>query len=69
MTSARKTADCRRRWFRALPPPATAGDELAVVEAMKMRNVLRAEQDGVVAAVVAEPGTVLACDEVILEFS
>ena len=34
-----------------------------------MRNVLRAEQDGVVAAVVAEPGTVLACDEVILEFS
>ena len=46
-----------------------AGDELAVVEAMKMRNVLRAEQDCVVTAVLAEPGTVLACDEVILEFA
>ena len=45
-----------------------AGEELAVVEAMKMENVLRAEQDGVIAAVKAEPGETLAVDQVILEF-
>ncbi|MCY4451892.1 MAG: ATP-grasp domain-containing protein [Immundisolibacterales bacterium] len=45
-----------------------AGQELAVVEAMKMENVLRAEQDGTVAAVLAEPGSSLAVDQPILEF-
>ena len=45
-----------------------AGQELAVVEAMKMENVLRAEQDGTVAAVLAEPGGSLAVDQAILEF-
>ena len=45
-----------------------AGQELAVVEAMKMENVLRAEQDGRVAGVLAEPGTSLAVDQPILEF-
>ena len=45
-----------------------AGQELAVVEAMKMENVLRAEQDGVVAAVLAEPGTSLVVDQPIVEF-
>ncbi len=45
-----------------------AGQELAVVEAMKMENVLRAERDGVVAAVHAEPGSNLAVDARILEF-
>ncbi len=45
-----------------------AGDELAVIEAMKMENVLRAERDGVVAAVKAKPGESLAVDQVILEF-
>ena len=45
-----------------------AGEELAVVEAMKMENVLRAEQDGVIAAVKAESGETLAVDQVILEF-
>ena len=43
-----------------------AGDEVAVVEAMKMRNVLRAERAGRVAAVDAAPGTVLATDQVII---
>ena len=45
-----------------------AGQELAVVEAMKMENVLRAERDGSVAAVHAEPGANLAVDAKILEF-
>ena len=44
------------------------GQELAVVEAMKMENVLRAPQDGMVAAVLAEPGTSLAVDQPIVEF-
>jgi len=45
-----------------------AGDSLAVVEAMKMENILRAERDGVVKTVNAKPGDSLAVDEVILEF-
>lgn len=45
-----------------------AGDALAVVEAMKMENVLRAERDGKVQTVNAEPGDSLAVDAVILEF-
>jgi propionyl-CoA carboxylase alpha chain len=44
-----------------------AGTPLAVVEAMKMENILRAERDGVVAAVKVSPGDVLAVDAVILE--
>jgi propionyl-CoA carboxylase alpha chain len=46
-----------------------AGEELATVEAMKMENVLRAERDGVVARIHAEPGASLAVDEAILEFA
>ena len=45
-----------------------AGEELAVVEAMKMENVLRAERDGTVAKVHAGPGESLAVDQAILEF-
>ncbi|MEH6403378.1 MAG: DUF2118 domain-containing protein, partial [Sneathiella sp.] len=45
-----------------------AGQALAVVEAMKMENILRAEQDGVVAVVKAAAGDTLAVDAVILEF-
>lgn len=45
-----------------------AGHPLAVVEAMKMENILRAEQDGVVAVVNAAAGDTLAVDDVILEF-
>jgi hypothetical protein len=44
------------------------GAELAIVEAMKMRNVLRAEQEGIVKAVPAKVGSVLASDQVIIEF-
>ena len=45
-----------------------AGDALAVVEAMKMENILRAERDATVKAVKAAPGDSLAVDEVIIEF-
>ena len=45
-----------------------AGEPLAIVEAMKMENVLRAERDGRIAAIRAKPGDSLAVDEVILEF-
>ncbi len=44
------------------------GEELAVVEAMKMENLLRAERDGVVARIHAEPGGNLTVDQPILEF-
>ncbi len=52
----------------------TVGDEvkvgqtLAVVEAMKMENILRAERDGVVAKVEAKAGDSLQVDAVIIEF-
>jgi propionyl-CoA carboxylase alpha chain len=45
-----------------------AGETLAVVEAMKMENVLRAERDGVVKKIHAKPGDSLAVDAVIMEF-
>jgi len=45
-----------------------AGEKLAVIEAMKMENLLRAEQDGKVKSIVATPGASLAVDEVIIEF-
>ncbi|NKB98496.1 MAG: acetyl-CoA carboxylase biotin carboxylase subunit [Pseudomonadales bacterium] len=45
-----------------------AGEELAVVEAMKMENSLRAEEDVVIAKVMAEEGDSLMVDQTILEF-
>src|SRR6202035_3800690 len=45
-----------------------AGETLAVVEAMKMQNVLRAERDGTVKKIHASAGATLAVDAVILEF-
>jgi propionyl-CoA carboxylase alpha chain len=46
-----------------------AGETLAVVEAMKMQNVLRAERDGTVKRIHATPGATLAVDAPILEFA
>jgi len=46
-----------------------AGEELAIIEAMKMENVLRAERDGTVAKIRAQAGDSLAVDQVILEFA
>ena len=45
-----------------------AGEPLAIVEAMKMENVLRAEHDGRIARIRVSPGDSLAVDQVILEF-
>jgi propionyl-CoA carboxylase alpha chain len=45
-----------------------AGDTLCIVEAMKMENVLRAERDGTVCKILAEPGDSLNVDAVIMEF-
>jgi propionyl-CoA carboxylase alpha chain len=45
-----------------------AGERLAVIEAMKMENILVAVNAGVVAKVVAAKGSSLAVDDVILEF-
>lgn len=45
------------------------GEALAVVEAMKMENLLRAERDGVVKRILAKPGDSLAVDAVIMEFA
>ncbi|MCA1456689.1 acetyl/propionyl/methylcrotonyl-CoA carboxylase subunit alpha [Bradyrhizobium sp. BRP22] len=46
-----------------------AGETLAVVEAMKMQNVLRAEHDGTVKKIHASAGATLAVDALILEFA
>lgn len=44
-----------------------AGEELAVLEAMKMENTLLAERDGVVAKIHFKPGANLAVDDIIME--
>ena len=46
-----------------------AGERLAVIEAMKMENILVALQDGVVAEVVAVKGETVAVDQPILHFA
>jgi len=45
------------------------GDTLAVVEAMKMENVLRAERDGTIKTITVKPGDSVAVDAAILEFN
>jgi propionyl-CoA carboxylase alpha chain len=46
-----------------------AGETLAVIEAMKMENVLRAERDGTVKTIKVKPGDSVAVDAVIMEFA
>jgi len=46
-----------------------AGEPLAVVEAMKMQNVLKAGRDVTVSKLKAKPGDSLAVDAVIMEFA
>jgi len=46
-----------------------AGETLAVVEAMKMENILRAERDGTIGKLHAKPGDSLAVDQKIVEFA
>jgi propionyl-CoA carboxylase alpha chain len=46
-----------------------AGETLAVVEAMKMENILRAERDGTIGKIRVKPGDSVAVDAVIMEFA
>jgi propionyl-CoA carboxylase alpha chain len=46
-----------------------AGEGVAVVEAMKMQNIIRAERDGVVSKVNIAAGASVAADEVLLELA
>jgi propionyl-CoA carboxylase alpha chain len=45
-----------------------AGEKLAVIEAMKMENILKADQDCKVKKICAAPGESLSVDQVIIEF-
>ena len=46
-----------------------AGERLAVIEAMKMENVLFATRDGIVSKIAAAKGESLAVDQIIMEFA
>jgi propionyl-CoA carboxylase alpha chain len=46
-----------------------SGEVVAIIEAMKMQNIIRAERDGVVKAVNAKAGDSVAADEVLVEFT
>jgi len=46
----------------------TSGQQLCVVEAMKMQNVLYAEKDGKVKTVKVVPGSHVVADQVLIEF-
>jgi propionyl-CoA carboxylase alpha chain len=45
-----------------------AGETLVVIEAMKMQNVIKAENDCVVAELLAKPGDSLTVDQPIVRF-
>ena len=45
-----------------------AGENLVVIEAMKMQNILKAESDCVVAELLAKPGDSLAVDQPVIRF-
>jgi propionyl-CoA carboxylase alpha chain len=77
---AKKVADTGKRVLCPMPglvvsiavkegQEVKAGETVAVIEAMKMENVLRAEIDGTVKKINAKPGDSLAVDAVILEFA
>jgi propionyl-CoA carboxylase alpha chain len=44
------------------------GETVAIIEAMKMQNIMKAERDGVVKAVGAKAGDPVAADDVLVEF-
>jgi len=46
-----------------------AGEALAIVEAMKMENILRAERDALIKKIHVKKGDSLAVDAVIMEFA
>jgi propionyl-CoA carboxylase alpha chain len=47
----------------------SAGEKLAVIEAMKMENILTATQDGEVKELLAKKGESLAVDQPIIAFA
>ncbi|WP_292033448.1 MULTISPECIES: acetyl-CoA carboxylase biotin carboxylase subunit [unclassified Brevundimonas] len=46
-----------------------SGETVAIIEAMKMQNILKAEHDGLVKAVGAKAGDPVAADDVLVEFA
>ena len=46
-----------------------SGEPVAIIEAMKMQNILRAERDGVVKTVRVRDGDSVAADDVLVEFA
>ena len=59
----------RSRYGARWPSPSEPGERVAVIEAMKMENVLFAAADGVVGKVLAARGESLAVDQPIIEFA
>jgi propionyl-CoA carboxylase alpha chain len=53
----------------ALGQEVKTGETVAVIEAMKMQNIIKAERDGVVKAVSAKAGDSVAADEILVELS
>src|SRR5690606_9537907 len=49
--------------------PVKAGQELLILEAMKMENVLRAERDGVIEEIRVTAGASVAADQVLIAFA
>jgi propionyl-CoA carboxylase alpha chain len=45
------------------------GETVAIIEAMKMQNILKAERDGVVKIVGAKAGDSVAADDILVEFA
>nr|WP_309628901.1 biotin/lipoyl-containing protein [Brevundimonas sp.] len=52
----------------AVAQEVKAGETVAVIEPMKMQNILKAERDGVVKVVGAKAGDPVAADHVLVEF-
>jgi len=46
-----------------------AGETVAIIEAMKMQNILKAERDGTIKAIGARAGDPVAADDVLVEFA
>ena len=58
----------KRIWFAYVGQEIKAGEELAVVEAMKMENSLRASKDLKIKSILGSEGDNLSVDQKILEF-
>ena len=53
----------------ALGQEVKTGETVAIIEAMKMQNIIKAERDGMVKTVGAKAGDSVAADEVLVEFA